>query len=246
MKIRIIAAVATVLLIVTGLVLVANYTKQADARALAGQEMREVYLVTEPVAQGTAAEDLDEFVKLQKVPAATVPGDSIASLEEQSGKVAAVNLQPGEQLLSSRLVDPQVLAAPGTVPVPKGFQEVTFTLGPAQVVGGRVKAGDTVGVYVALEEDKDGKALVTKKLHQVLITSVQGAPAGTTSDSKEDAEGEDNAAPPVPEGSMLVTMALNGAEAEEMIFASSFANIWLSAEDKDAVKNNDGARIEDF
>ena len=45
---------------------------------------------------------------------------------------------------------------------------------------------------------------------------------------------------------MLVTMALNAAEAEEMIYANSFANIWLSAEDKNAVKNNDGARIEDF
>ena len=57
-------------------------------------------------------------------------------------------LEPGEQLLASRLVDPSQRVTPGAVQVPDGMQEVTVLLPPESVVGGTLRAGDLVGLYV--------------------------------------------------------------------------------------------------
>lgn len=245
MKIRIIALAVTLLLLASGFALVTSYVSNADARAVAGQEAREVYLVSAPIPKGTSVEEFGEYVKLATVPAATVPDDSVASLEDKKGLVAAVNLQPGEQVLASRLVNPSELEAPGTVPVPKGAQELTLTLGSAQVVGGQVKAGDKVGVYITFEEDRDGKKKTAKRLDKVLVTAVQGAP-DASGEAEESDEATGNAAPAVPEGSMLVTFAVNAAIAEDMLFGDAFGDVHLTLENKDSVENADGARIEDF
>lgn len=245
MKIRIIALVVTLLLGGAGFALVTSYVHNADARALADQEAREVYLVNTPIPKGTPVEEFGDYVNLQTVPAATVPDESVASLEDQKGKVAAVNLEPGEQVLGSRLVEPQALEAPGTVPVPKGFQELTLTLGPDKVVGGQIKAGDKVGVYLTFEEDRDGKEKTAQRMSKVLVTAVQGAPVSDgTAETTEEESGTD--APAVPEGSMLVTFAVNAAVAEDFIFANSFGDVHLTLEDKNSIENADGARIEDF
>lgn len=229
-----------VILSIAGIVLVSSHISSADARALQNQQPREVYLVTVPIAEGTPVEELGESLKLQTVPAVTVPEDAVTSLSEYKGKVAGVDLKPGEQVLSSRLVDPQVLEAPGTIPVPKGLQEVTVQLDAARVVGGQLKAGDTVGFFASFPEPDR----TDMKLHKVLVTSVQGAAA-----AEAPAEGEEpvaGSAPPVPEGGMLVTLAVKADTAEEIIFSAEFGSIWLSHEPDDAEENNNGARMEDF
>lgn len=244
MKIRIIAAVVMAVLAVAGLVLINNYVGDADARALADQEAREVLLVTAPIPEGTPVEEFGASVKQHLMPAATVPENAVTNLDDFPGKVAGVDLQPGEQVLESRLVDPAALEEPGTVPVPKGLQEVTITLGPDRVVGGQLKAGDRVGVFVTFTDDGNGKARTTQEFHRVLVTSLQGAPATTAASDGSEASASDT--PPVPEAAMLVTLAFNAAEAEEIIFASELGSIWLSAENKDAIRNDDGAKMEDF
>jgi pilus assembly protein CpaB len=244
-KIRLIAAAAMVLLAVTGLVLVTNYVSTSEARAVAGQEPREIYLVTQQVPEGTPVEELDEFVQLHTLPAITVPEDAVTTLTEHEGKVAGTTLQPGEQLLSSRLVDPTTLEEPGTVPVPKGKREVTFTLGPDRVVGGQLKAGDTVGMIVTLKgEGEDAAARSDMEFKKMLITAVQGAPTATAAP----ADGADaaNAAPAVPAGAMLITVAVSASDAEKVVYANEFGSIWLTKENKDSDEFTDGATMEDF
>lgn len=246
MKIRIIAGAVMAVLALAGLALITNYVGNADARALDNQQPREVYLVTAPIAQGTPVEELREFVELQTVPAVIVPDDVVTDLEDFKGKVAGVDLEPGEQLLGSRLVDPQALEAPGTVPVPKGMQEVTVQLDAPRVVGGQLTAGDTVGVFVSFEGEGEGteEARTTQDLHNVLVTSVQGAPS--TVPSSEETAATGNEAPAVPEGSMLITLAVKADTAEKVVYASEFGRIWLSLESEDAERNDDGATRGDF
>ncbi|MFI7585164.1 Flp pilus assembly protein CpaB [Kocuria sp. M1N1S27] len=244
MKIRIIAGAVMAILALAGLAIVSTYVGTADARALASQEPREVYLVTAPILEGTPVEDFGEFVTLHTVPAAIVPEGAVTALGEHSGTVAGVDLQPGEQLLDSRLVDPQALEEPGTVPVPEGLQEVTIQLDAPRVVGGQLAAGDTVGFFVSFEGDEGRESKTAKDLHKVLVTSVQGAPSTTA--PAEGAETPDNAAPAVPEGSMLVTFAVNADTAEKIVYASEFGRIWLSLEPEDAEENDNGATRGDF
>lgn len=242
MKIRIIAGIVMAVLAFAGIALITSYVSSADARALANQKPREVYLVTAPITAGTPVKEIGEALKLQTVPEVIVPEDAVTSLKEFDGKVAGVDLKPGEQLLASRLVDPQVLEAPGTVPVPKGMQEITVQLDAPRVVGGQLQAGDTVGVFVSFEGDPEKRTNLEQ--HKVLVTAVQGAPTAAAPAKEEEATG--NGAPAVPEGAMLITLAVKADAAEEIVFAAEFGSVWLSNENEDAEENDNGARIGDF
>jgi pilus assembly protein CpaB len=243
-KTRILAGFIMAVLAITGLVIVSTYVGTADARALDQQEPREVYLITAPILKGTPVEEFGESLTLHTVPAAVVPDGALSSLDGQSGKVAGVDLQPGEQLLDSRLAEPQALEAPGTIPVPKGLQEVTIQLDAPRVLGGQLAAGDTVGVFVSFEGEEGRESKTAKDLNKILVTSVQGAPS--TAEPAEDAETAETGAPAVPESSLLVTFAVNADTAEKIVYASEFGRIWLSFEPEDAEQNANGATRSDF
>ncbi|MGO4804133.1 RcpC/CpaB family pilus assembly protein [Arthrobacter sp. 2MCAF15] len=150
------------------------------------------------------------------------------------GKVAAIELLPGEALLGARLADPATLSAPGSVAVPKGMQEISVQLEAQRVVGGRIAAGDTVGIVVLFDKGalKDAPDVETGQevFHKVLVTSVQRSVAktagatGTSTDAAEQANTE------LPTGQLLVTFARNDADATKIAFGAHFGSLWLTKE----------------
>ena len=120
-----------------------------------------------------------DLVRTEKVPAKTAVAAGSSTSSSLSGRVAAVDMLPGEQLLSGRFVSPDDLRAPGSVEVPAGLQEVSVLLEPQRAVGGRLAAGDTVGVVVS-QTIQDGTPATHAVLHHVLVTQVQGAPRRST------------------------------------------------------------------
>ncbi len=153
MRRRLLAALAALLLAATGAVVLLAYVRGADARALAGVETLDVLVVDQPVAEGTPGEDLAGLVRTERLPAKAVVPGGIADLGELAGQVATSDLQPGEQLLAARFAAPADLTVPGTVAPPEGASEVSILLEPQRAVGGRLAAGDTVGVHVSLDEE---------------------------------------------------------------------------------------------
>jgi pilus assembly protein CpaB len=117
-KSRLLGGLAALLLAVIGAILLFVYVQGASARAQEGLEPVNVLVVTEQVPAGTKTSDLAGKVRAAAVPKSAVPEGALATLDQQLGKVTAVGLEPGEQLLGARLVDPRDLA-PGTVPVPE-------------------------------------------------------------------------------------------------------------------------------
>jgi pilus assembly protein CpaB len=134
-----------------------------------------------------------------------------------------VDLQPGEQLLASRFAAPESLQTPGTVAVPAGTAEVSVLLDPQRAVGGRLSAGDEVGVFISQDEPISTHAV----LHRVLVTQVQGAPA--PADAEEDTATA-SAASAVPTGSLLITLALTAEQAEGVVFGAEHGTLWLALE----------------
>lgn len=234
MKVRLLSALAALILAIVGAILIFAYVQGADRRALAGTETAEVYVVTTPAPAGTRAEDLGGFVSLRLVPKSVVVEGAVTDLADFSGRVAAVDLMLGEQLIESRLVDPSALGVPGTVPVPEGMQEFTVQLSADRVVGGRLNAGDTVGVFVSFDSGAEATGGPTTHLlfHKMLVTSVQGI----------DAPAEEGTAvpPPVPGGAVLVTIAANAPDAEKIVFAAEFGTLWLSKESEGASEEGTG------
>jgi pilus assembly protein CpaB len=224
MRTRLLGGVAALLLVIIGSFMLINYVSDADRRAQAALDPTDVIVVKQSVPSGTKSEDLDGYIEVKSVPGGTVAPDAVSSLSDVTGRVTAVDLEPGEQLLSTRLVNPADLITPGSVPVPDGLQEVTVLLAPEAVVGGSLRAGDLVGVYVSIAggNPEAPEEVATQLIFdQVLVTSIQQAPPAETTATPEGTSA-------VPGGSAFVTLARNSTDATKIIHSAANGNIWLT------------------
>lgn len=225
MRRRLLAASAALVLFVLGAVVLLAYVRGADARALAGAQPVQVLVVDQLVPAGTPGDGLAEFVRTDTVPAKAAVAGRVTDLSELTGLVATTDLEPGEQLLAGRFENPHDLQLPGTVAVPEGLQEVSVLLEPQRAVGGRLAAGDTVGVYLSMADMKQTHVV----LHRVLVTQVQGAPAAPAGDGAVDP-----AASSAPASSLMITLAVDSQDAETVVFGAEHGKVWLSLEPEGA------------
>lgn len=235
MKSRLLAGIAALVLAIVGALLVVSYAQGADTRAVQGLDPVAVLVVKKAVPAGTPVEALKTFVASEELPGKAVTKSALKNLDGLAGKVTAVELLPGEQLVAERLIAPEELKTSGAVEVPKGLQEVSFQLEPQRVVGGRIAPGDRVGIFINLKagglEAKPEKETTQLTVHKVLVTAVQRAPVATPSPQPS----ADGSAPPaedmsLPTGSLMLTVAVNDVDATKIIYAAEFASLWLSKE----------------
>ncbi|MCB5292792.1 Flp pilus assembly protein CpaB [Arthrobacter sp. SO3] len=235
MKSRLLAGIAAVVLAIIGALLVVSYASGADERAVKDLEPVDVLMVAQTVPAGTPVESLLPFLTAQKLPGTAVAKSALHSLDGVSGKVTAVELLPGEQLVAERLTAPESLQSSGSVQVPEGLQEISFQLDPQRVVGGRLVAGDHIGIFISLKnggiEAKPDKETTQLTLHKVLVTAVQRAatanPSPQPTASGSGVPVEDTS---LPTGSLLLTVAVNDVDATRIVYGTEFGSLWLSKE----------------
>lgn len=250
---RVLAAVAALLLAAVGTALLIIYVQTAEERALAGEELVDVLVLEEAVAAGTDASALTELVREEQVPVKVQASGSVASLDALAGLVAAVDLLPGEQLVSTRFVEPAVFAQIEEVDIPEGLQVITVPLDPARAVGGQIVPGDTVGVVASFEQaevpDEEDPTETTPFqdtsgliLHKILVTNVQGeqTPAQPDEEPARDRGGQPR--PPGPPAQLLVSLAMDAPSAERVAFAAEHGTVWLTLQPEDATE--DGTRTQ--
>lgn len=231
---------------IIGTVLLVSYVQNADTRALADTETETVYVVEKAIAAGTGVDKMADAVVKKEVPKLAIAAGAVTDLNDVDQKVTAVALMPGEQLLSTRLVDADAFLGPSRVQVPTGMQEITLKLPIERVVGGQLAAGDTVGVFLSVDDSgaKSGGTQLT--FHKVLVTAAQFS-NGSAAKSQETAAEEDNAKGALAskktsssDGTYLITLARNSADAERIVFATEFGNVYLSKEPANAVETTSG------
>ncbi|MFM6973651.1 MAG: pilus assembly protein CpaB, partial [Agromyces sp.] len=98
MRTRIIGAVLALLLAVVGTAFLVSYVNTADKRAFGGAELVDAYFVSEQIPAGTNGDAVKDFLEIRRIPAAALSEDRVKDLADISGKVASVDLLPGEQL----------------------------------------------------------------------------------------------------------------------------------------------------
>jgi pilus assembly protein CpaB len=216
---RLLAAFAALVLLVAGTLVLLAYVRGADARAFAGARTVEVLVVDELIPAGTSGDELAALVRTELLPAKAALEGRVTDLSSLAGRVATLDLQPGEQLLASRFESPGDLQAPGTVAVPEGLQEVSILLEPQRAIGGRLAAGDAVGVFVSVAPATHAV------LHDVLVTQVQGAPVTAPADGETA-----TASAGAPAASLMITLAVSAAQAEAVVFGAEHGTLWLSLE----------------
>ena len=224
MKRRIIAAVAALLMAAVGAVQLYSYVHHADERAMAGLDTAEVLVVKEPIAEGTPADQLRKSLETKTLPVVAVAPGATTDLDQLTGLVANTTLQPGEQVIPVRFSDPATLDEAATRPVPRGMQEVSLLLDSQRALGGNLAPGDAVGVFFSV----DGRTHLS--LHDVTVSRVQGGLEAVAAE-----ESSDETPAPLPETSVMVTLAVSAADAKKVVHAAEHGTIWLSNEPTDAV-----------
>lgn len=243
MKARLLGGIAALVVAVIGTVLLLIYVQSADKRALANTETEEVYVVQKAVPAGTTANNFGDAVIKKAVPKGVLASDSISNLSDLGTKVTSVDLVPGEQLLTSRMVEASTLTAPGRVKVPGGLQEVTVKLPADRVVGGTLRAGDTAGVLLSFPaDDKAGAPAQTQlTFHKVLVTAVQYSSGATAQAEETPAASTDSSAVKTPQGQAggeyLVTVARTSQDVERIVFAVEFGTVYMSKEPTEAAED---------
>jgi len=227
---RLVAGAAALVLALLGTVVLLSYVRGADTRALAGTQTVNVLVVTQQVPAGTAGDQLGSLVSLKPVPASTLASGAVTDVASLSGRVAAVTLEPGEQVLDSRFVSPDQQRTKGSVAIPAGMITTTVQLEPKRALGGALAAGDTVGVFISQAGNTGG--LTNLKLRSALVTTVQGAPAPAGADAPATSGGVSPAAASstLPSTSLMVTLALAPADAERLVWGAEHGTLWLSKE----------------
>ena len=159
MKTRVIAVAIAAVLAIVGAVVLVVAVRSADQAATAGAQLTSVLVVRSEVPAGTAADHLGDAVAVEQIPARYVADDAVDDLADLEGLVAAVNLQPGEQILASRFSSPEQLASAGIhAAVPEGMQEVSIAVDLQRIAGGSVGPGDRVGVFASFDKDATGQS----------------------------------------------------------------------------------------
>jgi len=237
MKRRLLGLVASLVLATVGTVALVGYVQSAQDRAVAGEQLVDVLVVTSAIAKGTPASAVGAAVRTEQVPVKAKAAGSVASLAPLADQVAAVDLVPGEQLLASRFTTPETVS--GLAQVPPGALRVTVALDPTRAVGGRVRVGDRVAVVASLSLGTDTGAPAPETtsviLHKVVVADVQAeqalpdgpAPAGPGAPA-------DRTPTRAPTGNLLVTLALDAPSVERVVFAAERGTLWLALEPADA------------
>lgn len=161
MKKRILGITAAILLALVGTVLLVGYVRNAESRALEGEEIVDVLVVDQDIAQGTLTDDIEGNTRLEQVPQKVAVVGGISSLDDIEGLAASRDLLPGEQLSRELFVEPTALSAYArSISAPPGFLEMTVALDPERVVGGSITPGDRVAMVASFEPFKlDGVVL---------------------------------------------------------------------------------------
>ncbi len=254
MKKKRVSLIAAVALVVVGTLALVTYVNKAEDRALAGEELVDVLVLDADVPAGTAANELQQFVRIESVPTKVQAAGALAGISDADGMVVAVDLVTGEQLTQNRLVSAEEFNAlqarvgrgGGSVSVPEGLLEITIPLDGVRTVGGTVRPGDLVGViasFTGLQTEDPAIAATDTSgflLHKILVTNVQGAPVA---DPTRTATAEERT--PTVAGSLFVTLAVDAASAERIVFASSYGDVWLAIEPADAGEAGTGIQTTD-
>jgi pilus assembly protein CpaB len=236
LKRRILTVALAVLLAAVGTVAVLAYVHQANIRAVAGLKAVNVIVAEGAIPSGTSAGQAlrEGLLGSQRLPAASVPADAVRSITPGPAGLVTSGAVPSGQLL----LRPMLVAAAqvtGGVAIPKGMVAVTMQLCLPEDVAGYVTAGAKVAVFdtygsnraVNLQrtcnvshqalQPSDVRTAIVLPTAEVLSvgpapSSVQGAASGGNG-----VLSANSASSAVSQGAVLVTLAVQQANAERLI-----------------------------
>jgi pilus assembly protein CpaB len=234
------AVVLAVVLAVLGTVTVFAYVRKADARAVAGQEVTDVFVAVKDVPMGTTAQTAvdDGLMVQQAIVAKGVPDDALTSVDSSNADLVATStILPGEIVLTQRFST--TAAAPGSLALPEGTMAVTVALADPAHVGSFLEAGSEVAIFDSfnVQERAPGTTPAGDHLQdnhaytratRVLLTRVPVLAVGaTTTPGSNDSQSSSQTGTPANQAVTLVTVAVSQAQAEKLIHGTQTGTLYF-------------------
>jgi pilus assembly protein CpaB len=230
---RLVTALLAVVLAALGATLLTQYVRGADQRALSGLTTVDVLVVTKLVPSGSAAAGLGGSVTTKALPRLAVAPGTLGSLQDAGDRVTAGILQPGEQLLNSKFVDPASLEEETEeIALPAGLQEVTVSLDRQRMLGSALVPGDRVGVFVSLSAQGETPARTKLAVPKVLVLAI-GEPSSEPTPARSEDDAGSDVDEPAPAESVTVRLAVDTEDAEKVVFGAEHGRVWLSRQPDD-------------
>jgi pilus assembly protein CpaB len=265
---RILTIVVAIVLALVGVVAVLAYVKQADQRALEGQQPVTVYVAAQQVPAGTSASTAkaDGLLVRQKLPAKSVPADAVRSIGPANGSlVLSASLPSGELLLQPMLVT-SVLSSTGLA-IPKGMVAVTIPLCVPQAVAGYIYPQSQVAIFDTIFTGKqtgqtscgsggtiNGDPAQTRT--RIVLSRVTVLAIGTASDNSRatattsvlgsSSNTTSTSSSSSSQGNVLVTLAVDQNDAERVITLAQAGVPWLALLSKSSVVGSDQPTLQLF
>lgn len=203
-----------------------SYVHALENRAFSGTETVEVFVAKDSIPAGTSADAAVQraAITTTTVPRKVVAEGAIASLDEIRGKVAAVTIVPGEQIVSSRFVE---LSAVGSgLQIPAGRQAMAVELALPPGVAGYVQPGAHVSVIAHLSTASTGGTAARTQflLQDVPVLAVGQMVARAAEGGSREAARQASAA----QDKALLTLAVSPADAEKLAYAIFEGDIYFT------------------
>ena len=211
--------------------------RNSDDSTTVGAGKVSVLVAEQPIPAGTTGTAVvtGNLVKNKAVDASARPATALTDVSQLAGKTVTLGVSQGEILTTDQFQAAQTRI--GTLKIPDGKTAIALQLANLPGVAGFAGAGDRVNVYGVVKAGSDpklpaGMAHLIMQNTEVLnvngttLPAVQGQPGGA---------------------GLLYLLAVSPAEAERLIYLSTFESLYFSLVSKDAppVPGTPGSTITD-
>lgn len=226
---RILAITIAIVLAALGTAGGAFLVVTADQRAqLRLTDATDVAVATRRIPAGTTGQRVreDGMVRLVRVPKALVPEGTLAGIgPELDAQVVTTNIAEGQLLLRANF-DQRSSSASGLA-LPEGKMAVTVETGAPEQVAGYVRSGSQVAIFLTYDVvDRNGRDTNIQRT-RVLLPRVEVLAVGTYTSDADAGRDITSAGAGASEGSLMVTVAVDQAEAERLIEGLHHGTLYL-------------------
>lgn len=244
---RILPLLLAIVLAGVGTAAVLAYVATADARALKGKEAVTVLLAAKRIPAGTTAGQVrsGEFVEKVRMPADAVPEGALGSIGGDLESLVIVSELLPQQMLLRGHFGPEKKETIG-LPIPDGKMAVSVQLSTVAAVAGYVVPGSRIAIFDSFNIESGipaGDRLADQHEYnrstRILLPKVDVISVGTfgvdaTTDAPQPAPsaaaagaGADDKLVPQSTGLLMVTVAVDQAQAEKLVHGTQTGTLYL-------------------
>ncbi|GAA1785346.1 hypothetical protein GCM10009682_04220 [Luedemannella flava] len=226
---RLLAIAVSIVLAAFGTAAVLYYAFSADTRAQDRiTNPVTVAVATQAIPAGTSGDQINarKLVRFEKMPKGAVPSDALSQIgPEQAKLVLTSNVAAGQVLMAANFGQQSQLNS--GLALPSGQLAVTVETGAPEQVAGYVQPGSEVSIFLTYKVAAGDSEAVGLTRTRVLLPKVEVLAVGTYtprgSNSGQAATGGGGEG----DGALLITVAVNQAEAERLIEGLSVGSLYL-------------------